>query len=325
MSNDVEDDWDAPRCLIYKTYGGGVYDSIARQHIPRNSSVIQSLICYEMSQKGWGPKLYAATEHDRLEEFIDCHTLTDDEAFEPDIRDDMAKAYARFHSLNLPIDKNRHNFIADISRYIRGKNKLIDWLDTANINEEERASFNKLLQYDHTDEHGWLMSVGNSITHRVVMSTNDANYLNRLVRNNTNLKHNQTRCVIIDFDISCYAHRGFDLAGHFIARKPYPNKNDRRLFLTAYANECEAHFNDFDKNGIDSVDNMIRETDFYSLVYLFWLITLSINMAEVFHQTPQLKSFYDSITDSYNQLKESFMAEYPNLGPTRIINLTEST
>ena len=51
-----------------------------KDKITINSPLVQSLIFYGQSKQGWGPKLYGLLEDGRVEEFVDCHTLTAEEA-----------------------------------------------------------------------------------------------------------------------------------------------------------------------------------------------------------------------------------------------------
>ena len=95
---------------MVKKYGGNIFDDHAKDLIHINSPMIQSLIFHEQSSRGWGPKLYGLMDDGRVEEFVDCHTLTAEEAFTPEINRDLARALARFQSLDLPI-RRTHNDI----------------------------------------------------------------------------------------------------------------------------------------------------------------------------------------------------------------------
>ena len=68
------------------------------------SAAQQAIVYWEMSRRGWGPKIYGFFAGGRLEEyFLESHALTAVECSQPDIRREVAKSYARLHSLRLPL------------------------------------------------------------------------------------------------------------------------------------------------------------------------------------------------------------------------------
>ena len=90
---------------MYKKYGGNPRGAPIKDKVTINSALVQSLIFYEQSRRGWGPKLLGLFEDGRVEEFVDCHTLTAEEAFKPDMIKDVAKAFARFNSHKFPFSQ----------------------------------------------------------------------------------------------------------------------------------------------------------------------------------------------------------------------------
>ena len=71
------------------------------------SAAQQAIVHWEMSRRGWGPRIYGFFAGGRLEEYYDdAHTLTSKEAMLPDVRRDVARSYARLHSLRLPLRRD---------------------------------------------------------------------------------------------------------------------------------------------------------------------------------------------------------------------------
>jgi choline/ethanolamine kinase len=82
------------------------------------SAVQQAVVFWEMSRRGWGPKIYGFFPGGRLEEFVEgSHTLTAAESTRDPVRKDVARAYARLHSLQLPLRKDSFaNVVRELER-----------------------------------------------------------------------------------------------------------------------------------------------------------------------------------------------------------------
>jgi choline/ethanolamine kinase len=71
------------------------------------SAAQQAIVYWEMSRRGWGPKVYGFFPGGQLEEyFVGSHTLTAKEAWDVVVRCAVAKSYARLHSLQLPLRRD---------------------------------------------------------------------------------------------------------------------------------------------------------------------------------------------------------------------------
>jgi choline/ethanolamine kinase len=71
------------------------------------SAAQQAVVCWEMNRRGWGPQIYGFFPGERLEEFIEgSHTLTAAESTKDFVQRDVARAYERLHSLQLPLRKD---------------------------------------------------------------------------------------------------------------------------------------------------------------------------------------------------------------------------
>ena len=110
----------APTSLVVKTYGGNIFTKQAAELSSINSCLVQSIIFHQQSTRGWGPKLYGLFDGGRIEEFIDCHTLTAQEAFSDELMADVVTAYACFHSLKLSIKQHSYDFLAQLLLFAVG-------------------------------------------------------------------------------------------------------------------------------------------------------------------------------------------------------------
>ena len=65
------------------------------------SATNQAIIHWEMGPRVWGPNIHGLFEGCHLEEYIDAHSLTASECTQPEIARDVARSYARTHSIRL--------------------------------------------------------------------------------------------------------------------------------------------------------------------------------------------------------------------------------
>lgn len=305
-----------------KKYGGNIHHELGKTLFRMNEPLIQSLIFYELSSRGWGPKLLGLLEDGRVEEYIDSDTLEPSQAFIPEISIDMAQTFARFHSIDLPIDRTLYFTIDETVNALQHVPAIKKWQQLNPPEPDVLRAINCLLEFPSQQEYEWCKKMIARTKHRTVLCTMDANYLNRLVRKNKSQDPRANKTVIIDFDISAYSHRGYDLGGHLVnsmfivgmkkaVPSNYPCKSIRETFLSAYLEESKKLLPDFDEKSLDSLQNLMIETEVYSCVYLLWLILL----AHIFCKTPQVTNYYyyEPAIIAYNQLKKQFCIDYPHI------------
>lgn len=310
------------QCLIVKKYGGNIHHELGKKIFRMNPPLIQSLIFFELSNRGWGPKLHGLLEDGRVEEYIDCDTLQPCQAFLPEIIVDMAQTFARFHSIDVPIDRTLYFTIDETVNALQHVPAIKEWIRLTPPEPDVLKAVNCLLEFPSQQEYEWCKRMISRTRHRTVLCTMDANYLNRLVRKSKPQDPRANKTVIIDFDISAYSHRGYDLGGHLVnsmfevgvkKARPgnYPSKRTRETFLTAYLKESEKLLPDFDGDSLDSLQNLMIETDVYACVYLLWLILL----AHIFCKSPQVTNYYyyEPAIIAYRQLKQQFCTENPHI------------
>ena len=315
---------EGPLSLVYKKYGGNKMSETASKIASVNSPLTQSLISYEVSKRGWGPKLYGLFDDGRIEECVDGRLLSASEAFEEEMTCHMAKAFARFHSLDLPFDKKSVDpLTASKKAFLVEKPLLQEWIDSAVATEECLTSFRALLDFPLEEEYTWVSSVFAKTKHRKAFCAMDSNYLNRLVRKDETVEH---RCLIIDYDISCWYDRAFDLSSHFIFRlitaenrdnfltgSPYPSREEQRYFLARYLEEASKVFQDFDPHGMDNVDHLQLETDIYALIVLLWQLYVSCHYHKIYQIDPNIYFIINCFIDLYRKLKDEFCVNHPHL------------
>lgn len=300
-----------PTKLFIRKTGSGVFDrsNFSEHTIP---PVCEVLIAEEVSRRRFGPILYGVFDEGRVEEFLEGHTLTPCDFEDPVINKGIAVAYARFHSIKLPLPKREKTVLPSLpspSEYAVRKARDMGYnMDIFDIDWNGRA--------------GWLTEESHRINSRVVFCHVDCNLLNIFVRDKPTT--GQDKVVLVDYELAGYRYRGFDLGGHFIARmfhwaekdkvsgSPYPSRKEREAFIKDYLNEAVklGYINDFDIKGRDSVDHILKETQLGSMMYLFTLCTYySINMELFVSMDPNFFVAMPLIMETYDKLMKEYKEE----------------
>lgn len=216
------------------------------------SAAQQAIVHWEMSRRGWGPRIYGVFAGGRLEEWYDdAHTLTSREAGLEDVRGGVAGAYARLHSLRLPL--RRDGFRLILKEFIEGvqskragvvRNMRAVGLPVA---EQYAAMFEAT---DWEAEMEWVAGLFERYGCKITVTHGDTNFLNVLVRPASTDDSDANRVVLIDYETVSYSYRGFDIGGHFSERMycysqpdsqltgySAPDAEEERAFCKAYLRE----------------------------------------------------------------------------------------
>lgn len=251
---------------------------------PEGGEIKETLVFYAVGLAGLGPKLHGSFKGGRVEEFVPSHTLQElDYVERPETILELARKLARYHSLDLPISKERHQILdacellhqqVDLEEF----RKLATHLGIADISIYE--------QFDVKSEISWLRKVENVVNGRIVTISGDLNKNNILIRNEPD-KFGE-RVMMIDYELTTRDYRGRDLGqlfvfkvfdmvdGFFSISGDYPDENWRRSLITEYLNETrKLNYFEWDEK-LDNVDHVLMEADFFifhsiQMVYSFFL------------------------------------------------------
>lgn len=295
------------------------------------SPLFQSLIAYEYARLGWGPKLYGLLDCVRIEEYVGSHTLTYDEAYSPEMIQDIAQAYANFHSIQLPVTKKLTDLLGDFIPSIDPMvQKFTDWINSGDLTQQliDQLHLRQFVSFPYEEEIKWIKKVESKIKQRIVLGTVDCQYLNRLIRKekNSSTLHG-TKTMLIDYDIAGYVNRGFDLAGHFVSQTltwdgkdtlvsgfSYPSDDERKQFLTHYLNHYKKLLpNDIEDESLDTIENLTLETELHSIGYTILTMLYSRAMFLYFKVQPTRCMHLSMLLSLHRQLKEKFIKKYTNL------------
>ncbi|KAM0719481.1 hypothetical protein Q7P37_005386 [Cladosporium fusiforme] len=255
-----------PEAILIRHYGSS--DKI--EEPPESSLTLsatqQAVVHWEMSRRGWGPEVYGFFPGGRLEEYIDSHTLTASE--QPAHRRDIARSYARLHSLRFPLRKD--GFEVVIRDFCEGvQNKYLRVVsELAAIDDPRAEEYASIFQStDWVRELQWVSELLKSHACKVTVIHGDANYQNVLIK-----KHkSECQVVLVDYETLSYNYRGFDIGGHFSERmycydqpesqltgREAPDVQEQRRFCEDYLQELRRLRVEGSEN--DTVDQLMLES-----------------------------------------------------------------
>ena len=312
-----------PSSVFIRFFGLGGTDTEPLERSTTLSVPEQALIYYEMGRRGWGPKLYGTFPGGRIEEYITSHPLTPAESIDPTIRRDIARSYARLHSLDLPLRKS--NFRSVLAEFSAAASDMDDLVKDVASDNSTAVKFKITLDtLDLKNELEWVADAFKRYECKSAIAISDGNFLNLLVKD----YESECRVMLIDYETATYGYRGIDIGGHWNERMyqwsdpqsqltgyPLPDYEDRRAFCEAYRDELGKLSNGvLELDARDTVDHLMLEGDIGQL----FQILFSIMMCLMFGSSAALdKLLLEALTkcvESYHTLKSDFEAGH---GPKR--------
>ncbi|KAL6250043.1 hypothetical protein RBB50_002344 [Rhinocladiella similis] len=281
------------------------------------SAAQQALVHWEMNRKGWGPSLYGLFSGGRLEEYIDSHPLTAAESMQGTIRRDVARSYARFHSLRLPLRKDSfERVVQKLGQDSQSKHEQVR-RELLAVEDSIAVEFATIFHdTDWTRELKWVSDLFEKHNCKITITHGDPNYLNILVKD----FESDCRTVLIDYETVSYSYRGIDIGGHFNERMycynqvdsqltgyGQPSIDEQRLFCEAYLSEMRDLGEAISEH--DTVDHLILEASIgrlYSILFTNLMCTV-LDEVEV---DPIFLSGLVHMMKTYRQLKLEFVGSH---------------
>ena len=156
---------------------------------------------------------------------------------------------------------------------ISGLNKKLrdSYLNGEVRQEIIKNNYELLAKYNVLEEIPWLRKVIVELDSPIVLSHNDFNRRNILIREVDN------EIFFIDFDWSCYSYRGTDIGqyfsnwcqeGWFFDYRPFPTDQQMYPFIDAYIKRMTEIFGkSFPKQEINSRQRLIMESKVFALLF----------------------------------------------------------
>ena len=310
-----------PNMILFRKYGGTKLSETLKNRPVRviGTETEQTLIMHQLGKSGRSPRIYGVFTGGRIEEYISGHTLTPDDLSDPLVLTGFAEAFAAYHSLKMPFTLSNDYSIN------RMKERLSD------RREEYRSKLTAsypgintdFMDFDLEDGRDWYFRNVDAIQSPTVFSHVDNNYLNFMIRDSE--VEGRNKYLIIDYEMSRYGQRFFDLGCFFVNKTlvwngkdsknsghPYPDEEQRRIFLEHYSRMVQ-NGND-GQSKIDSLQHLTLEADFGAvftcLRYCDNIIKMAAELASV--EQAFVTSLVPHLQQLYTQLRSDFDRKYPD-------------
>lgn len=286
------------------------------------SAAQQAVVYWEMSRRGWGPKIYGLFPGGRLEEyFVDSHTLTAAECLQPDTRRGVARSYARLHSLQLPLRRDSGTLI--VQEFIESMQKKRESVlpKVQAVDDPRAVSYAEIFERtDWVGELKWVRDLFEKHSCKTTIIHGDTNHLNVLVKDNST-SNTTDRVVLIDYETVSYNYRGFDLGGHFAERmycynqintqlsgSALPNEEEMEAFCEAYLDELRALGQGLDEN--DTIEHLMLEARI-GRMYHYLFVNMMCTVFDEVELEPVFLETSTHMMGMYGRLKGEFLAGCP--------------
>lgn len=234
----------------------------------------EGIVFFANGLHGLGPKLLGVFDGGRVEEFVPSHRLTEADLENETNSRELFRKLARFHALKLPISKQKRDllYISATCQDEFKKENLLKLVERVGANANDYS----FLDDGYVAEHAFLRGFESKVGGRIVLCHGDLNKNNILIRDTPD--QFGERVMLIDYEMADTDYRGCDLAQVLLARMieakngcfekvcDWPDDEYRRMVVTEYLTETKKlNYFEFDANGVDSVDHVMMEVDFFAM------------------------------------------------------------
>ena len=236
-----------------------------------------------------GPRLLGVFDGGRIEEYLEGHTVNNEDCKNDELMGIFARKLAKMHSLEVPFDKNPNDFLG-ITKANLEKNleSFIQLMKQEEVPPESKEKVEMSYNYDWMGLFGWFEKTLPKIKTRSVFSHCDMNRANFMV-----VPDSPEKIIFLDFEFSGYSHRGCDIGGHFMCRTidvskyceegknpfdigvEYPKEEERRFFIREYLKVATNLYKDVDES-IDNENHLLMEAEFFNGLVLLFLTSRMI-------------------------------------------------
>ncbi|KAJ5374048.1 choline/ethanolamine kinase [Penicillium concentricum] len=190
----------------------------------------EAQLCYDYAQSGPGAKVYGFFQTQdgsfgRVDEFLDAHTLEAADVEDADIRADVAREKAVFHTLATQRKKNPVQSYYDVLTQELARYYKMDKLKRLANEGGNKTSYRQAGL--HRRKKGWCI--------------HDVQFMNVMVKNNS--RQGESKVVLIDFEFVFQNYRAFDIGGHFLQKMfKWFDEEDKIADCRPYTEEEKRHF-----------------------------------------------------------------------------------
>ncbi|KAJ5765473.1 choline/ethanolamine kinase [Penicillium odoratum] len=277
----------------------------------------EAQLCYDYGQSGLGAKLYGFFQAQdgafgRVDEFLNARNLQAEDVEDENIRTDIAKALAGFHTMETQRKKNPVQQYYDT--VTRGLSKYHKMNKLKRLANEVGVSIDHVVDYDFVSRIRKVTDRLESIGGKKGWCIHDVQFMNVMVK--INPKQGESKIVLIDFEFVFQNYRAFDIGGHFLQKmfkwfdeesrivncRPYTGE-EKRQFCEEYAKMWNEKTGDSDTG-----EQILTESELGVML----TITFEIHNMLCFLDQEDAKDPLELL--GLNKLFEEFVNQYKKLG-----------
>lgn len=174
-----------PNQVILRKKGGGII--IVEQTKDKAdvfaSEVEEVVVALAAARATVGPQVYGFFTGGRIEEYVVSHTLTPQDVLESRIYVDIAKAYARFHCIDIPYRRKSFHKVQTliqngIGQFQENINYIIDPFIPVFADAPGPIEWDVIKSFDFTTEYLWVCKVLDQVAYRMVIVAGETQVIN---------------------------------------------------------------------------------------------------------------------------------------------------
>lgn len=241
------------------------------------------------------------------------------------MRRDVARAYARLHSLQFPLRKDSFaTVVKDLGKSAVRKREEVLWT-LSEVEDSSGTVVEFIGIFGSTDwarEFAWVSALFGKYSCRATITHGDTTYLNILVKSSGDSENESSNSscsvMLIDYETVSYSYRGFEIGGHLNERMycydqpgsqltgfAAPDVNEQRSFCESYLREIRGLEEDDVSSDIDTVDHLLLEASIGRLYHLLHTTAMCTVYDEV-ETDPLFLSSLAHMMKTYKELKWEF-------------------
>lgn len=270
----------------------------------------------EYGRAGLGARMYGFFQTEdgtlgRVDEFLDARCLEPEDVEDEELRADLARGYAVFHTLKTDLAEKSTVTPNEILARCLARYHRKDSLKT--MARDCGADIDAVIDYDFAARVMKVVDKLQAIGGKTGWCIHDVQYINVMVKNHP--ERGESRIVLIDFEFVMRNYRGFDIGGHFMHKpfryffeeskttgtRPY-SEEEKRHFCEVYAKEWNRINGDSDTG-----DQVLREAELgYMLAMVFEMHNTISHMDDTGESDPmdfkELNVLFKQFVDQYSSL-----------------------
>ncbi|RWS01111.1 choline/ethanolamine kinase-like protein, partial [Dinothrombium tinctorium] len=271
--------FDNKKRLIVKFYGNELSESF--DAVSFKGEAAEAVIVYRIQKVGLGPKVFGFFDGGRIEEFIEGRNVNIEDFKDTSLYSSVAYNLAKYHNLSMPLSRKDNIF----KKFKEMEEAQLLSFDLNKIDEKYRALAKPILDFPAKEETELILELASFTNSRVVFSHNDLHFNNMILRNE--FDSNNDRIMFLDYDLSSYFYRGFDLAYFLVEHQFRLGANEfglridyfddqnldeiEQIFVKEYMNALKTLNLEIDEN-LDSLEQIYHEIEFF--IFLRFLVLI---------------------------------------------------